>query len=56
MGHTGTWDVQLFGPDANEAGGVISIQGNDAVIPGGLEVFTSQRGEITKDSNIAPTP
>ncbi len=56
MGHTGTWDVQLFGPDANEAGGVISIKGNDAVIPGGLEVFTSQRGEITKDSNIAPTP
>ena len=48
----GTWDVQLFGPDANEAGGVVQID-NDAVIPGGLEVFTTQRGELTTDSNTA---
>ena len=55
MGHSGTWDVQLYGPNAEEAGGVIFIA-NDAVIPGGIEVFTSQRGIITTDSNIAPTP
>ena len=48
----GTWDVQLFGPDANEAGGVVQID-NDAVIPGGVEVFTTQRGELTTDSNTA---
>ena len=63
--HEGKWDVQLFGPDANEAGGVVQFFGtdrsgnlvsDDAVIPGGVEVFTTQRGEITKDSNIAPTP
>lgn len=55
MGHSGRWDVQLYGPNAEEAGGVIYIA-NDAVIPGHLEVFTSQRGVITQDSNIAPTP
>lgn len=53
--NTGKWEVQLFGPDAEEAGGTITIA-NDAIIPGGREVFTSQRGVLTTDSNIAPTP
>jgi hypothetical protein len=75
--HAGKWDVQLFGPDAQEAGGVVQFfnpknvaavgtpgtpgyipahttyEADDAVIPGGVEVFTTQRGQLTTDSNTA---
>ena len=48
----GTWDVQLYGPNAEEAGGFVRID-NDQVIPGGVEVFTSQRGKMIDHSNIS---
>lgn len=48
----GTWDVQLYGPNAEEAGGLVHIN-NDQIIPGGTEVFTSQRGEMIQHSNIS---
>ena len=55
---TGTWDVQLYGPNAEEAGGIVRFTDDaglakDQIIPGGYEVFTSQRGEMIQHSNIS---
>ena len=55
---TGTWDVQLYGPNAEEAGGIVRFTNDaglakDQIIPGGYEVFTSQRGEMIQHSNIS---
>ncbi len=50
---SGIWDVQLYGPNAEEAGGIVRFPDNDQIVPGGYEVFTSQRGEMIQHSNIS---